>query len=180
MKNLLLSLVAFGAFAATCHSQTVTYGKHVHVPEPGTYISTIVTLTEGQRFEVLSVATTIGSFFIEVDGKFWQTWEASGSGNTYRIPSAATGNNIVVGPCTITCRWENSNPGPIISYKISEPDQGPTVSRNVAVIPEDVNGEYEVILESSTDMITWSPANPGNYGGNTAGRFFRIRMEKTN
>ena len=58
--------------------------------------------------------------------------------------------------------------------------KAPTVSRNVAVIPEDVNGEYEVILESSTDMITWSPANPGNYGGNTAGRFFRIRMEKTN
>lgn len=176
MKVLLLSLVAFGAFAATCHSQTVTYGKHLHVPETNTDISTIVTLTEGQRFEVLSVASEVGCN-IKVDGQFWQRWRADSNG-TRRDYSDGNANSIVVGPCTITCA--DSVSGPIISYKISEPDQGPTVSRNVAVIPEDVNGEYEVILESSTDMITWSPANPGNYGGNTAGRFFRIRMEKTN
>ena len=176
MKNLLLSLVAFGAFAATCHSQTVTYGKHVHVPEPNTDISTIVTLTEGQRFEVLSVATNV-NFNIKVDGNLWQEWSRDGN---YSIRGGLQkSNDIVIGPCTITCADRVAS-GPIISYKISEPDQGPTVSRNVAVIPEDVNGEYEVILESSTDMITWSPANPGNYGGNTAGRFFRIRMEKTN
>ena len=171
MKNLLLSLVAFGAFAATCHSQTVTYGKHVHAPELGPSTSTIVTLTEGQRFEVLSVATD-GNTTLRVDEKTLQIWRKT----TQLVYGGQYGNNIAVGPCTITCTGSNA----IISYKISEPDQGPTVSRNVAVIPEDVNGEYEVILESSTDMITWSPANPGNYGGNTAGRFFRIRMEKTN
>ena len=174
MKNLLLSLVAFGAFAATCHSQTVTYGKHVHAPEPGTSTSTIVTLTEGQRFEVLSVATDKESLTLRVDGMPWQEWRFSNN----RVSGPSVVSKIAVGPCTINCT--NVSSGPIISYKISEPDQGPTVSRNVAVIPEDVNGEYEVILESSTDMITWSPANPGNYGGNTAGRFFRIRMEKTN
>ena len=178
MKTLLLSLIAFGAFAATCHSQTVTYGKHVHTVAGNEDTSTIVTLTEGQRFEVLSVAGN-GTYYIKVDGNTWQIWVGSSSQGTSRdAPSGAPANNIVVGPCTITCVKGDS--GPIISYKISEPDQGPTVSRNVAVIPEDVNGEYEVILESSTDMITWSPANPGNYGGNIAGRFFRIRMEKTN
>ena len=176
MKNLLLSLVAFGAFAATCHSQTVTYGKYVHTREgQNNPTSTIVTLTEGQRFEVLSVATD-DNVYIKVDGNRWQQWSPTGNFSTKE--GVQQSNDIVVGPCTITCT--SSNTGPIVSYKISEPDQGPTVSRNVAVIPEDVNGEYEVILESSTDMITWSPANPGNYGGNTAGRFFRIRMEKTN
>ena len=180
MKNLLLSLVAFGAFAVTCHSQTVTYGKHVHIFEQNQWTSTIVTLTEGQRFEVLSVASN-HNFLIKVDGARWQSWVASsGSGGSYKNYGANLSNNIVVGPCTITCEDGLQGFSPIISYKISEPDQGPTVSRNVAVIPEDVNGEYEVILESSTDRITWSPANPGNYGGNTAGRFFRIRMEKTN
>lgn len=177
MKNLVLSLVAFGAFAATCHSQTVTYGKHVHVPEPNEDTSTIVTLTEGQRFEVLSVAFS-QNIYIKVDGEDWQRWRSDNQSTRREYADGGINNNIAVGPCTITCAQNAS--GAIISYKISEPDQGPTVSRNVAVIPEDVNGEYEVILESSTDMITWSPANPGNYGGNTAGRFFRIRMEKTN
>ena len=54
----------------------------------------------------------------------------------------------------------------------------PTQASNVAVIPEDENGQYEVILESSTDMITWTPANAGTYGGTTTKRFFRTRIVK--
>lgn len=55
----------------------------------------------------------------------------------------------------------------------------PTVTpSNAAVIPEDASGQYQVILESSTDMITWTAANPGTYAGTTAKRFFRTRIVK--
>lgn len=54
----------------------------------------------------------------------------------------------------------------------------PTQPANVAVIPDDASGQYQVILESSVDMVTWNPVNPGNYGGNTPGRFFRTRIVK--
>jgi len=32
-----------------------------------------------------------------------------------------------------------------------------------------------VILESSTDLVTWTQANPGTYGASTTKRFFRVR-----
>jgi hypothetical protein len=49
---------------------------------------------------------------------------------------------------------------------------------NAAVIPVDANGTFTVILESSTDLITWTAANPGDYSGNTVKRFFRTRIVK--
>jgi hypothetical protein len=53
-----------------------------------------------------------------------------------------------------------------------------TTPSNAAVIPEDANGQYQVLLESSTDMVTWTPANPGTYSGNVQKRFFRTRIVK--
>ena len=67
-----------------------------------------------------------------------------------------------------------------VTLKITTKDDPavPAQSNQVAVIPEDGNGQYEVALESSTDFITWTPANSGTYGGTTAKRFFRTRIVK--
>lgn len=46
---------------------------------------------------------------------------------------------------------------------------------NAVVIPENSAGPVEIILESSTDLITWTAANPGSYGSSTEKRFFRVR-----
>ncbi len=43
------------------------------------------------------------------------------------------------------------------------------------VIPEDTAGPVTLVMESSTDMVTWTAANPGTYGTSTPRRFFRIR-----
>lgn len=43
------------------------------------------------------------------------------------------------------------------------------------VIPEDAAGPVTIVMESSTDMVTWTAANPGTYGTSTPRRFFRIR-----
>lgn len=51
---------------------------------------------------------------------------------------------------------------------------------NAVVIPEDAGGQYQVILESSTDLLNWAVANPGTYGGSTPKRFFRTRIVKLN
>lgn len=54
------------------------------------------------------------------------------------------------------------------------------VPTNAVVIPENASGQFQVILESSTDLITWTAVNPGNYGGTTQKRFFRTRIVQTN
>ena len=56
----------------------------------------------------------------------------------------------------------------------------PSAPSNVAVIPNDPNGQFEVILESSVDLVTWTPINPGTFGGDTPRRFFRTRIVRRN
>jgi hypothetical protein len=46
---------------------------------------------------------------------------------------------------------------------------------NAVVIPADSDGPVEIILESSTDLITWTAALPGSYASTTEKRFFRVR-----
>lgn len=46
---------------------------------------------------------------------------------------------------------------------------------NTVVIPDDGGGPVQIILESSTDLITWTAANPGTYGTTSQKRFFRLR-----
>ena len=56
----------------------------------------------------------------------------------------------------------------------------PSTPSNVAVIPNDANEQFEVILESSVDLVTWTPTNPGTFGGDTPRRFFRTRIVRRN
>jgi hypothetical protein len=50
------------------------------------------------------------------------------------------------------------------------------VPANVVVIPTSATGTVQIILESSTDLINWTAANPGTYGASSAtNRFFRVR-----
>ena len=46
---------------------------------------------------------------------------------------------------------------------------------STVVIPDDGGGPVQIILESSTDLITWTAANPGTYGTSNSKRFFRLR-----
>ncbi len=56
--------------------------------------------------------------------------------------------------------------------------KGEGTSSGSVVIPQDPAGSYQVILESSADLITWTPVAPGTFSGSTAQRFFRTRIVK--
>jgi hypothetical protein len=52
----------------------------------------------------------------------------------------------------------------------------PTVNPNTAVvIPSNVLGDVDVILEQSQDGVTWTECLPGTYNSSTVKRFFRLR-----
>lgn len=65
----------------------------------------------------------------------------------------------------------------VAAIGIFSPKQGevPFQTSNAVVIPEDASGPVEIIMESSTDLINWTLANPGTYGASTQKRFFRLR-----
>ncbi|MBI5772971.1 MAG: hypothetical protein HZA89_04405 [Verrucomicrobia bacterium] len=49
---------------------------------------------------------------------------------------------------------------------------------STVVVPDDAGGPVQIILESSTDLVTWTAANPGTYGTSTTKRFFRLRAQR--
>jgi len=52
----------------------------------------------------------------------------------------------------------------------------PTATASTSVvIPEDAAGPVSIVMESSTDLVTWVGASPGSYGASTVRRFFRVR-----
>jgi hypothetical protein len=66
-----------------------------------------------------------------------------------------------------------------VTFSVSRANAVPAVTpSNAVVIPNDAAGNYQVILESSTDLITWTAANPGTYSGTAPQRFFRTRVVK--
>jgi hypothetical protein len=44
--------------------------------------------------------------------------------------------------------------------------------------PNDAAGPVNIILESSSDLVSWNPALPGAYGTTTTNRFFRLRAQR--
>lgn len=54
-----------------------------------------------------------------------------------------------------------------------------TESSSCVVIPENVASGVDVLLEQSSDMVTWNQCLPGTYNASTQKRFFRVRaLEK--
>jgi hypothetical protein len=50
-----------------------------------------------------------------------------------------------------------------------------SISSASVVVPENATGDVDVLLEQSTDMITWTQCLPGAYNASTQKRFFRVR-----
>jgi len=50
---------------------------------------------------------------------------------------------------------------------------GPTT---VLVLPENATGNYNLLVESSTDSINWIPFHSGTVNSDTAERLFRVRI----
>jgi hypothetical protein len=50
------------------------------------------------------------------------------------------------------------------------------IPADAIVIPASVNGNVQIILESSPDLVNWTAASPGTYGASAGtNRFFRVR-----
>jgi hypothetical protein len=52
---------------------------------------------------------------------------------------------------------------------------GPT---SVLIIPENAEGNYDLIVESSGDLVTWNPFHSQTVQSNTASCMFRVRIVK--
>jgi hypothetical protein len=117
-----------------------------------------------------------------------QVFEVTIGAWTFDMPTSTTptyGENgvpIIAGPATIRLKVTGNWNAPIIAtLSITRANSAANViPANAVVIPEDAGGQFQVVLESSTDLLNWAVANPGTYGGSTPRRFFRTRIVKLN
>jgi len=164
-------------------AQTVTLVATTPASGAKTYSAETVVLEEGDSATIVSQYSQL----------FSSSATAIQIGNAEFMPPAFTsGVNVitsqtsgytVAGPASIRAfidgfgNTELGNKSAFVTLKITRKNSTPSLAPlNTVVIPESANGIFSVLLESSTDMITWTAANPGSYGGGTAKRFFRVRI----
>lgn len=167
MRTLFLCFLVSGFF----HTRTLAQIITIHPVPPGTNFS----INAGKKFEAinfLGVITTTLS--VNPPGLPTQVrLKASPDQNS----DANQKNLIIAGPADITITVPSGNPFPMFTYRISEnsTNEPPTSPSTAVVIPSDASGPVEIVLESSSDLVTWIAATPGTYGSSTVKRFFRVR-----
>ena len=92
-----------------------------------------------------------------------------------------SGASFAVGDAKEGCKYVgpglfySGNYGMLTYRLVDNVSNTTTTPTSSVVIPTDATGPVDVILESSTDLVTWTQANPGTYGASTTKRFFRVR-----
>jgi hypothetical protein len=86
----------------------------------------------------------------------------------------------ITGLTNITFKLDSSGEPSWMTLRVTNPNEVNVVSNYVpadaVVIPASATGNVQIILESSSDLVNWTSANPGIYGPSSAtNRFFRVR-----
>jgi hypothetical protein len=88
--------------------------------------------------------------------------------------------SAITGITQIELRANKTSSRGFVTFKITPAEQinavGPS---NVLVIPENSIGDFDLIVESSGDMLTWSPFYSATVTSPSATNFFRVRIIKT-
>lgn len=86
---------------------------------------------------------------------------------------------IIFGPATlnlVNAKATGASQAPVVLiYRVITESSPASTPSNTVVIPSDAAGPVEIMLESSLDLVTWTRAEPGEYGASTEKRFFRLR-----
>ncbi|NBU71972.1 MAG: hypothetical protein EBS53_11085 [Bacteroidetes bacterium] len=160
-----------------------------------------LTIADGQQVQITWLAGTSGSMkawlgefaatpFSPIDSlSRVQYYSQTGGTNGYYV-------NQAKGPCKVRI---TPSFGPIIEwvygqgnipmgwtqvegiceYEITNISSGSASTQIIpsasVVVPANAIGDVDVLLEQSTDMITWTQCLPGTYNASTQKRFFRVR-----
>ena len=174
MKLNILTVVAF--FAGSLLSQAAEYG---YLSFTGTtsgteYDDETITLNAGDRIEFL--ATQSNNY-----ERLRLTLPDSNTVIFYIGElTALNAQNIrpeIVGPSVLQMVIQDSNIGDVyyVSYKITR--AGTENSSSYITVPSNPSGNFELKLQTSTDLETWSSTTPGVFPYGDNAKFFRLVME---
>ena len=171
MKLNMLTVVVL--LAGSLLSQAAEYGYLSHTNGGTPLDDETITLNAGDRIEF--TASTAGSGIIEL------TMPDSSSVDFYFYDllgwhSGATVNRSeIAGPCVLQMRNESGGSTLYASYKITR--AGTENSSSYITVPSNPSGNFELKLQTSTDLETWSSTTPGVFPYGDNAKFFTLVME---
>jgi hypothetical protein len=89
--------------------------------------------------------------------------------------------NVFTGLTAVTLELANGAPAPntSVTLKITPANEiGTTPAGAVLVLPENSTGDYDVVVESSDDLVNWQTVITQVVDGATSKNFFRARIIK--
>jgi hypothetical protein len=125
------------------------------------------------------IVSLVGGYQIQFNPPVTKAFGTLPDGRTVNFPAPSSGpfqiftglTNLILSAGAVTI---------YAVFQITTPATGNVISNYVpadaVVIPSSVTGNVQIILESSTDLLNWTAANPGTYSAASAtNRFFRVR-----
>jgi len=92
-------------------------------------------------------------------------------------------NPLISGPARIRIKGavianNGMNLSALFTHERRSSDPSPTqyVPHSAVVIPANAAGTFDVTLEKSTDLVSWTSVSPGAFPSGTSGAFFRVRI----
>jgi hypothetical protein len=175
MKRFIICLIAFTQLS---HGEDITLLVENQTNQFG--FSQTITLNQGDSARLIFISSfhSTLSLVCTIESK------------TFVLPAAApiaptTGLNpiAIAGPATVGLKCGGigtTGMGAVIaqSYFATFSITRSGITSPPAEIPQEAGTTWDVILESSSDLVNWTPANPGEYTGTEPKRFFRTRMVK--
>ena len=177
----LVSLLTVSIFAANVAVRADTLTLSAAPVEIGTGASQNYSVPTNVTAQIVyAYCPVLNSYFSS-----WITVSIKGSPGPsvyYGGNTSGTMSNLptVVGPATITLWATNSETlyMPTCFCTIQTTSSTSFTPSTAVVIPNDGGSPVTVILESSVDLVNWTPALPGTYGTTTSNRFFRVRAQR--
>jgi hypothetical protein len=171
MKLNMLTVVVL--FAGSVLSQAAEYGylSFTVTTTGNEYDDETITLNAGDRIEFTAQS---GGGIIEL------TMPDSSSVDFYLSDligwyQGAINRSEIAGPCVLQMRYGNGGTTLYASYKITR--AGTENSSSYITVPSNPSGNFELKLQTSTDLETWSSTTPGVFPYGDNAKFFRLVME---
>jgi hypothetical protein len=156
-----------------------SYGANI-ITLTGSNTYTVATNEVAEVITVGQVSSAESSFLLNGSAVRTIKFPIGGTSMISLLPMAIAGPSNTIGAQETTGIGGNTNSFVTLrirtkaEYLASFTLPSPAVSSSV-VIPEDASGPVTIVMESSTDLVSWVAANPGAYGASTPRRFFRVR-----
>ncbi len=85
---------------------------------------------------------------------------------------------VIAGPAVLMLRNRSANDGTVYRDLATFEVKKVGTASPPAEVPQEAGSNFDVVLEQSSDLVNWTPANPGTYSGTETKRFFRTRIVK--